>query len=230
MRISSHLGAAVRQLPDIVERVSADPHDRDNLAALAGRSPSERADTRRTRERLVRAVHAWVHEHDAPPTRLTDVASLAGVSTATAYRHFASVDDVIQAVVLQLPMRAAELFDSSGGATDDELDSFARWNESWINACLEHGALAIHLRSSRGFLQRRREGDPVIAFACALIEPLLDALDGDTTLMLFTWNVTSDPREVLDLRRMGWETRQIADFVTRSVLATPNVTSPPRSP
>ena len=59
---------------------------------------------------------------------------------------------------------------------------------------------------------------------------LLDALDGDTPLMLFTWNVTSDPREVLDLRRMGWETRQIADFVTRSVLATPNATSPLRSP
>jgi hypothetical protein len=65
----------------------------------------------------------------------------------------------------------------------------------------------------------------VIAFACALIEPLLDALDGDTTLMLFTWNVTSDPREVLDLHQMGWETTAIADFVTRSVLATPPATS-----
>jgi AcrR family transcriptional regulator len=54
---------------------------------------------------------------------------LAGVSTATAYRLFASVDDIIQAFVLQLPLRAAELFDSSGGATNDALDSFARWNE-----------------------------------------------------------------------------------------------------
>ena len=207
--------------------MSADPTD---LAALAGRSPSGRADTRRTRERLIDAVQAWVREHDAPPTRLTDVASLAGVSTATAYRHFASVDDVIQAFVLQLPTRAAELFDSSGGATDDALDSFIRWNESWIEACLEHGPLAVHLRSSQGFLQRRHDGDPVITFACAQIEPLLDALDGDTTLMLFTWNVTSDPREVLDLQRMGWGTAKIANFVTRSVLATPNATSPQRSP
>ncbi len=214
----------------MVEHVSTDRDDRDDLAALAGRSPSERADTRRTRERLVDAVQAWVHEHGASPPRLTDVAGLAGVSTATAYRHFASVDDVIQAFVLQLPLRAAELFDSSGGATNDALDSFARWNESWVDACLEHGPLAVHLRSSQGFLQRRHDGDPVISFACAQIEPLLDALDGDTTLMLFTWNVTSDPREVLDLHGMGWGTAKIADFVTRSVLATPDVTSPRRSP
>ncbi len=204
--------------------MNAEPAD---LAALAGRSPSGRADTQRTHERLIDAVQEWVHTHGAPPERLTDVAALAGVSTATAYRHFASVDDVIQAFVLQLPARAVELFDRSGGAGDDPLESFERWNNSWVTACLEHGPLAVHLRSSTGFLQRRRERDPVIVYACAPIEPLLEALDGDTTMMMFTWNVTSDPREVLDLHRMGWGTAKIADFVTRSVLATP---SPLQSP
>lgn len=204
--------------------MNAEPAD---LAALAGRSPSGRADTQRTRERLIDAVQEWVHEHGAPPERLTDVAELAGVSTATAYRHFASVDDVIQAFVLQLPTRAVELFAQSGGAGDDALESFGRWNQSWVTACLEHGPLAVHLRSSRGFLQRRDEGDPVITYACAPIEPLLGALDGDTTMMLFIWNVTSDPREVLDLHRLGWGSAEIADFVTRSVLATP---SPRQSP
>lgn len=204
--------------------MSDEPAD---LVALAGRAPSGRADTLRTRERLIDAVQAWVHDHDAPPERLTEIAALAGVSTATAYRHFASVDDVIKAFVLQLPARAVELFDASGGARDDALESFRRWNESWVTACLEHGPLAVHLRSSRGFLQRREEGDPIITYACAPIEPLLEALAGDTTMMLFTWNVTSDPREVLDLHRMGWSTAKIADFVTRSVLATP---SPRQSP
>ena len=41
--------------------------------------------------------------------------------------------------------------------------------------------------------------------------------------MLFTWNVTSDPREVLDLHRLGWDAERIAEFVTRSVLATPSM-------
>ena len=73
---------------------------------------------------------------------------------ATAYRHFASVDDRIRVFVLQLPVRAAELFARSGGQSADPLDSFTRWNESWVAACLQHGELAHHLecheRSTRG--------------------------------------------------------------------------------
>lgn len=163
-----------------------------------------------------------MEENSEPPERLVDVAAAAGVSTSTAYRHFASVDDLIQAFVLQLPVRAAELFAESGGQSADPLDSLARWNESWVGACVELGELATHLRSPLGFLQRRNGGDPVIAFACSLIEPLLQLLDGDVTMMLFTWNITSDPREVLDLQHLGWSVKKIADYVTRAVLATPS--------
>lgn len=196
-----------------------------DLRALAGRTSSMRSDTRRTHERLIDAVQRWVGEHGAPPQRLADIARLADVSNATAYRHFASVDDAIQAFVLRLPVRAVELFEQSGGAEGDALSAFGRWNQSWVDACLEHGELAISLRSPLGFLQRRDDGDPVILYACAQIEPLLKPLAGDTTMMLFTWNVTSDPREVLDLRRRGWTSVQIALFVTAAVLATPD---PPR--
>ena len=181
-----------------------------------------RSDTKRTSERLLDALNRWVADHGAPPERLADVARLAGVSTATAYRHFASVDDAIRAFVLQLPIRAAELFAESDSLDMEPVDAFAAWNLAWVQACEEHGELAVHLRSPQGFLQRRDEGEPVISFACAQIEPLLDRLDGDTTMMLFMWNVTSDPREVLDLRRLGWDTERIADFVTRAVLATPD--------
>ena len=193
-----------------------------DLSALAGRSRSARSDTKRTAERLIAALSQWVADHDAPPERLADVAQLAGVSTATAYRHFASVDDVIRAFVLQLPIRAVELFDASDSDDLEPVAAFAAWNRAWVQACEEHGELAVHLRSPEGFLQRRDEGEPVITFACAQIEPLLDRLDGDTTMMLFMWNVTSDPREVLDLRRLGWNTDRIANFVTRAVLSTPN--------
>lgn len=173
------------------------------------------------------AVQAWLAVHGAAPERLADVAVEAGVSTATAYRHFASVDDVIQAFVLRLPVRAAQLFDVSGGRNASEgerpVEVLRRWNQAWVDACLEHGDLAVSLRSPIGFLQRRDEGDPVITFACAQIEPLLEKLDGDLMMLLFTWNVVSDPREVLDLQRLGWSAGRIADFVTKSVLATPRV-------
>lgn len=195
----------------------------NDLTSLAGRSPSERSDTKRTRERLIDALNQWVADRGAPPERLADVAELAGVSTATAYRHFASVDDAIRAFVLQLPIRAAELFEQSRSGEGDAIEAFTAWNLAWVQACEEHGELAVHLRSPQGFLERRDGGEPVINFACAQIEPLLDRLEGDTTMMLFMWNVTSDPREVLDLRRLGWSTDRIATFVTRAVLATPDV-------
>ncbi len=194
----------------------------DDLRALAGRSSSTRSDTKRTSERLIGALNQWVADHGAPPERLADVARVAGVSTATAYRHFSSVDDAIRAFVLQLPSRAVELFADSGSGDTDPIDAFAAWNRAWVQACEEHGELAVHLRSRQGFLQRRDEGEPVISYACAQIEPLLEPLEGDTTMMLFMWNVTSDPREVLDLRRLGWNTERIANFVTLAVLATPS--------
>lgn len=192
-----------------------------DLSETAGRKSPERADSRGTRARLIAAVQQRVATHGTAPTRLADVAATAGVSTATAYRHFASVDDVIQAFVLQLPVRAVELFHEASGAERDSLAAFQLWNECWVRSCLEHGPLAVHLRSPVGFLERRAHGDPVIGYACAQVEPLLDALGGNTLMRLFTWNVTSDPREVLDLTRLGWTPTRIADFVTQSVLATP---------
>jgi AcrR family transcriptional regulator len=193
------------------------------LSETAGRASPERSDSRDTRMRLVAAVQQWVAAHGTAPARLADVATTAGVSTATAYRHFASVDNAIQAFVLQLPTRAVEIFEESGGPSGEPLDAFHRWNQSWVTSCLEHGPLAVHLRSPLGFLERRANGDPVIGYACAQIEPLLEALGSNTLMRLFTWNVTSDPREVLDLTQLGWTPERIADFVTQSVLATPEV-------
>jgi AcrR family transcriptional regulator len=197
------------------------------LADLAGRANPGRADSRDTHAKLIHAVNQWVATHGTAPIRLADVAMTAGVSIATAYRHFASVDDAIQAFVLQLPVRAFELFDASSEPDEDAVDRFHRWNRSWVASCVEHGQLAVHLRSARGFLERRDSGEPVISYACARIEPLLEPLDGDSLLQLFTWNVTSDPREVLDLLRLGWSEDQIAEFVTRSVLATPVIDTAP---
>ncbi len=193
----------------------------ERISELAGRASLERSDSRDTHARLIEAVNEWVSVHGSPPARLAEIAATAGVSTATAYRHFSSIDDVIQAFVLQLPVRAVELFESTDDGTADAVEQFACWNRSWVASCVEHGPLAIHLRSPRGFLERRDSGDAVISYACAQIEPLLDALPGDTVLQLFIWNVTSDPREVLDLLGIGWTQERIAAFVTDTVLATP---------
>ncbi len=195
--------------------------DEQPLERLAGRSNGARADSRDTHARLIDAVDDWVAANGSAPTRLADVAKIAGVATATAYRHFSSVDDVIQAFVLRLPVRAVELFTESDEPGDDPVERLLCWNQSWVAACVEHGTLAVNLRSPRGFLERRANNDPVISYACAHIEPLLEPLDGDTIMQLFTWNVTSDPREIIDLLALGWTEGQIARFVTDSILTTP---------
>lgn len=192
----------------------------ERLSDLAGRNP-ERSDSRETHQKLIAAVQQWVAEHGSAPQRLAEVADMAGVSTATAYRHFASVDDAIQGFVLELPTRAVQLFEEAGGPDGDPQEALHRWNQAWVQSCLEHGQLAVHLRSSVGLLERRADGDPVIVYACNQIEPLLERLGGDALMMLFTWNVTSDPREVLDLQRLGWDAERTSRFITNVVLATP---------
>ncbi|MEO7398844.1 MAG: TetR/AcrR family transcriptional regulator [Ilumatobacteraceae bacterium] len=190
------------------------------LDQFAGRSTPRRSDSRNTRLRLIEAVGDLVRTKGLEPRRLADVAEHAGVSVATAYRHFTSVDDVVRAHVVQLPERAAELFDRNQRLELTDADRFQRWNQAWVRACLDHGPSAVHLRSTAGFLERRAHGDPVVAFVCRHVEPLLSAFDGDVLPLLVVWNVVSDPREVLDLHvTLKWSGQRIARFITTTTLA-----------
>lgn len=192
-----------------------------HLDQLAGRSAPARRDSRDTRERLVLGVADLVREHGSAPDRLADLAHVAGVSVSTAYRYFSSIDDAVRAYVLRLPEHAAEGFrraDRAGLAPEERLH---RWNRAWVRACLEHGGAATRLRSPVGFLHRRAEREPAVAYVCDQVETLLAALTADPLPALVVWNAVSDPREVLDLRQtLHWSTEHIARFVTETTLAT----------
>jgi AcrR family transcriptional regulator len=188
-------------------------------APTADRPPPLRSDSRMTRERLVGAVGEWVATHGDAPDRLADLATAAGISVATAYRHFASIDEVVRAYVLRLPQNAADRFARADRGGLSATDRFHRWNRAWVRACLQFGPLAVHLRSPDGFLRRRADAEPAIGFVCAHVEPLLAALDGDVVVSLLVWNAISDPREVLDLHQtLGWADERIARFVTETTL------------
>jgi AcrR family transcriptional regulator len=191
-----------------------------SLDQLAGRPTTARADAARTRLRLIDAVAVHVEATGAAPQRLADVARVARISTATAYRYFESVDDVVQAHVLRLPEDAARQFHASLRAADDPEKRLLRWNRAWTMACLDFGPTAIHLRSTEGFLARRRSGDPVVAFVCRQVEPLLGALTRDVVPSLAVWNAVSDPREVLDLRgTLRWSAQRITQYVHAATVA-----------
>jgi AcrR family transcriptional regulator len=197
-----------------------------NLDSAAGRPISSRRDANATRIRLVDGVAAYVSENGEAPRRLADVADSVGISVATAYRYFASVDDVIRAHVLRLPEHAAASFARSARVDDDGIVRFHRWNRAWVGASLEFGPTAVQLRSPEGFLARRAQQEPTVSFVCEHVEPLLRLLtDNPTTddlvATLLVWNAVSDPREVLDLHTTArWGRERIARFITTTICGT----------
>jgi len=183
------------------------------------RNEPRRADSRITRDRLIEAVGDWVATSGAAPARLADLADVSGLSIATAYRHFASIDDAVRAYVVRLPEQAAVRFAKADRAQLSAVERFHRWNRAWVRASLDQGDVAVHLRSPRGFLERRAEREPTVAFVCDRVEPLLDALVDDLVPALVVWNAVSDPREVLDLHNaLHWSPERVARFITDHTL------------
>jgi AcrR family transcriptional regulator len=189
-------------------------------AAPVARTEPRRTDSRITRDRLIEAVGEWVAIHGTAPTRLADLADVSGVSIATVYRHFAAVDDAVRAYVLRLPEQAAQRFTKADRVQFSTLQRFHQWNRAWVRASLDQGSVAVHLRSPRGFLERRAEREPTVTFVCERVEPLLEPLVDELVPSLVVWNAISDPREVLDLHNtLRWSHDRIARFITDRTLA-----------
>lgn len=192
----------------------------DLVAPVTGRPLAARRDSWETRQRLVDGIGSYAAAHGAPPAKLADVASHVGVSTATAYRHFASLDDLANAHLARVPAAAVAGFERRSRSREDPVVVLEAWNRAWVAACLDHASTTVPLRSAKGFLARRRDGDPLVTFVCDQVGPLLSACGVPVDLGLAVWNVVSDPREVIDLRSvLGWSPRRIALHVTALTLA-----------
>ncbi len=193
------------------------------LEDLGRRSSPQRADSRDSRTRLIDAVGAFAAEHHHRPVRLTDLSTLAGVSPATAYRHFTSADDAINAFLARLPERAVELFASTKEAAGP-VERLHQWNQAWVASCRTYSSVSVGLRSTEGFLARRKRGEPVVRYVCDAVEPLLRPLTNEPAALLLVWNAVSDPREVLDMAQtLRWSAARSARFITDTVVgaATP---------
>ena len=189
------------------------------LEQVAGRADPVRSDSRRTRDRLVAAVPRYVEANGVAPGRLADLANTAGVSVATAYRWFSSVDDAVLAYFLSKVEQLAQDFTRRDDPAAPAAERLLRWNRAWVAACLGHGPVVVRMRSTQGFLHRRQDGDPVIRFVCDLVEPLLAPFSPDVAPLLLVWNAVSDAREVLDLHTtLHWGRERIARFITTATI------------
>ncbi len=156
---------------------------------------------------------------------LSEVAAAAGVSTATAYRHFDSADHVAYSFVAGF-LDDVEQRTVSTRLSDEPVGRMHQLCRIWVDAVLDWGPALAHLRSPEGFLTRRRRGEPQVTRSLRHIEPALAALlpqgasAADLTYAVAVWNALADPREVLEQRgALNWSAPTIARRLHEAVLA-----------
>ena len=167
---------------------------------MSGRKPL-RSDTERNRRNLIQAAVRLSTRSDSA-VNMTEVAREAEVSPATAYRQFASVEDILGEYRFEVGCR---LRDYSRTLESTGLDRLAALCRCWVNLVVEHGDAMVSTRSRRGYLERLREDTYYLTVqAEALEQALRESADelgipdvGDEAL--FLWNLLFDPREIFDL-------------------------------
>ncbi|GAB3263694.1 TetR/AcrR family transcriptional regulator [Arthrobacter pigmenti] len=190
------------------------------------RADPQRVDSTRHRRKLIQVVSEQLRTGHENLT-MTGVARAAELSVPTAYRYFSGVDD-IKSAFLESIVRELRIFsqasDLHGAALFDAVLA------EWFRIQESQGTAIINVRSRRGFLQRLREGDPVIAevagawrrpIAELLREHRIDGVDPDITL--YFYNLIFDPREINDLRRSEFaypdSDPQLRELLTRVFLS-----------
>jgi AcrR family transcriptional regulator len=160
-----------------------------------------RSDTERNRKRLIKSA-AYLVARRGPAVKMSDIAERSEVSTATAYRHFGSVDDILAEFRYEVGLR---LLRFSQRQQSHGLELLAAVSREWIRLVVKHGGAMVHTRSDEGYLARLRAGARYLTIqADALAGPIAEASvelgvpdPGDEGL--FLWNIVFDPREIFDL-------------------------------
>lgn len=190
-----------------------------------------RADTQRTRDRLLDAAGRLIEERGLDFS-LPDLAREAGVSTATVYRHFDALIELrrqfYERAVSRLLVELDALAENSAGFRlyYAVCARVVEHYETWARP-------ASVVRSSRGYLERLNEGDGAIAEHYALFERVLTNLielgivpDQNRPTALLLWATVFDERVYLDFRfGQGLSIDDTCRTMSHSVLAI--LRSPP---
>ncbi len=183
---------------------------------------SARSDTERNRRKLVKAG-AELAASRGPGLRMGEIAENAGLSLATAYRHFGSPDEVLAQFRFDVGLKLYEFSKQQKATGVALLDAVSR---QWITLVQRFGAAMVHTRSEEGYLARLRAGTGYLTVqADALAEPIRQTCvelqlpdPGDEGL--FLWNILFDPREIFDLiNTVGMSRDEVADRLVHTYCA-----------
>ncbi|WP_166987238.1 TetR/AcrR family transcriptional regulator [Paramicrobacterium chengjingii] len=173
-----------------------------------------RSDTERNRHRLIKSAARLVASR-GHEVRMTDVAEKAEVSTATAYRHFASVDELLQQFRYDVGLKLLEF---SKKQTTTGADLLGAICSEWIRLVVKHGRAMVITRSREGYLARLRSDAPYLTVQADALGPAVSSaavaleIDDPGDEGLFLWNILFDPREIFDLlETVGLSQSEAAD-------------------
>lgn len=177
------------------------------MAASAGTTHrSMRRDAVRNRRRLLEAA-GEILRTDPGAAAMPLVAERAGLSVATAYRYFPSIDELLGAYLHSV---IVQLRNYSHDCPKTGIALFEDVAAEWARLLRTYGTAMVQLRSRRGFLARLRGGDELItSVRDAWERPIRSVMrhlgvpDEHFDHALFLYNLMFDPREILDLTGTG---------------------------
>ncbi|WP_036567564.1 TetR/AcrR family transcriptional regulator [Nocardia sp. BMG51109] len=182
-----------------------------------------RSDAQRSRVLLLDAVRTLL-QSGRVGFSMPELAGEAGVGVATAYRHFPTPQDAMQA----FHRRAIEQLIAALAAVDPGPDPVRRFHDccrTWVEQATQWGPAVRYIRSSKGFVERLSAGDESITALHDHLAGVLDSLarDGktaeyDLTYAVLLWITIFDERVVYDLtEHRHWSVAEVTDHLTRAV-------------
>ena len=181
-----------------------------------------RSDTARNRHKLVRSAAELV-ARDGAGVKMNEVAEHAGLSLATAYRHFGSVEKAVEQYRFDVGMK---LYAYSVTCEAQGVPLLHAVSQHWVGLVVRHGRAMVSTRSREGYLKRLRAGTPYVSVgADALALPIRSAAaelgipdPGDEGM--FLWNILFDPREIFDLiETLGMSPEAVTDRLVTTYCA-----------
>jgi AcrR family transcriptional regulator len=148
------------------------------------------------------------------------IAERAGLSTATAYRYYSALDDLLNEYLHRV---IVTLRDYSHDCPKTGPALFADVAQEWARLLASYGTAMVQLRSRSGFLTRLRGNDPVISTVREAWErPVRGVMrhlaipDEHFEHALFLCNIMFDPREILDLIDTGLTREEALNHLTQA--------------
>jgi AcrR family transcriptional regulator len=152
-------------------------------------------------------LDAATHVLRAEPATATmqSIARRAALSQATAYRHFPSVEALVEAYHQEV---IASLADHGERSRKTGKALFEHQAACWVKLQRVHGPVIVRSSSQRGFLERLRGAEAMATLSGSAWDPALKGVLADLELpeslldvARFLHDALFDPREILDLTK-----------------------------